>query len=269
MMKGRRLDVHLAENKLSESREKARREIIAGWVKVNGETVRTPSRTVKEGDLVRVERPGGVFVSRGGEKIDHALERFGIDLAGKAVADLGASTGGFTHCMLLRGARVVYAVDVGYGQLDYRLRQDPAVRVLERMHVKDLVTAHFDDAIDFVTADLSFISIIKVFERIRELFSPAEGLILIKPQFEAGPGEQKKGVVRSPEAHRAILGRVLPALMEKGLLLKGLCHSPIKGPKGNIEFFAYFSLTGSPDVSTEALGGLIDRVVEEAHAALD
>lgn len=268
-MKGKRLDAHLAESNLSESREKARREIIAGWVKVNGETVRTPSRAVKENDDVRVERPRGVFVSRGGEKIDFALDRFGIDLLGKAVADLGASTGGFTHCMLMRGARVVYAVDVGYGQLDYRLRSNPAVRVMERTHVKDLTPAHFADTIDFISADLSFISITKVFDRIRELFSPAEGLILIKPQFEADKSEQKKGVVRNPEAHRAILERVLADLIGRGMLLRGLCHSPIKGPAGNIEFFAWFSLAGETAEFEGGLTGLVDRVVDEAHAALD
>lgn len=269
MKKGKRLDAFLAESNRSESREKARREILAGWVKVNGETVRTPSRPVREGDDVAVERPGGVFVSRGGEKIDHALELFGIDLAGKACADLGASTGGFTHCMLMRGARAVYAVDVGYGQLDYRLRNDPAVRVMERTHVKDLAPGDFTDRIDFVAADLSFISITKVFDRIRELFAPAEGLILIKPQFEADKAEQKKGVVRGAETHRAILNRVLAALVDKGMALRGLCHSPIKGPAGNIEFFAYFSLAGESAEFEGGLSGLVDRVVAEAHAALD
>ncbi len=127
MKKGKRLDLYLAENKLSESREKARREIIAGWVRVDGETVRVPSRTVKEDQIISMERPGGLYVSRGGEKLEHALRFFKIDMNGRVAVDLGASTGGFTHCMLLHGARLVYAVDVGYGQLDYRLRNNPAV----------------------------------------------------------------------------------------------------------------------------------------------
>ena len=149
-----------------------------------------------------MERPGGLYVSRGGQKLKLAIDRFGISLAGRTAADLGASTGGFTDCMLKEGAAKVYAVDVGYGQLDYALRKDPRVTVMEKTNVRALTRAHFPDAVDFFTADLSFISIVKAFDAVRDAFSPAEGVILIKPQFEAGPGDHKKGVVRKPEAHR-------------------------------------------------------------------
>ena len=147
-----------------------------------------------------MERPGGLYVSRGGQKLKFALDRFGISLAGRIAADLGASTGGFTDCMLKEGAAKVYAVDVGYGQLDYSLREGtPASRSWKRPMSGPLARGSFPEAIDFFTADLSFISIVKVFDTIRDVFSPAEGVILIKPQFEAGPGDHKKGVVRKPE----------------------------------------------------------------------
>ncbi len=239
MARKKRLDAHLAESNRSESREKARREILAGWVKVNGETIRKPSYMVSGEEQIVIERPGGVYVSRGGEKLEYALDHFQIDLTGRVVADLGASTGGFTHCMLSRGAAFVYAVDVGYGQLDYRLRDNPCVCVMERTHVKDLTPPHFDRKVDFVAADLSFISIVKVFDVISSVFPDADYLFLIKPQFEALPGEHKKGVVKDPKIHLAILSRVLTALSDKGMRMRGVCHSPLKGPAGNIEFFVY------------------------------
>lgn len=265
-MKKTRLDIFLAQGGLSQSREKARREIVAGWVKVDGETVTEPSRTIAGTERITVERPGGLYVSRGGQKLKFAIDRFGISLAGRTAADLGASTGGFTDCMLKEGASKVYAVDVGYGQLDYALRKDPRVAVMEKTNVRSLARAQFPGTVDFFTADLSFISIVKAFDAIREAFSPAEGVILIKPQFEAEPGDHKKGVVRKPETHRAILARVLAALAEKGMVFKGLTHSPIRGPKGNIEFLAHCAAGGSVPA---ALPGDIDRiisdVVEEAH----
>lgn len=265
MARKQRLDAYLAENSFSESREKARREILAGWVKVNGETIRKPSFAVSGEEHISVERPGGVFVSRGGEKLEYALARFRIDLTGRVVADLGASTGGFTHCMLLRGAAFIYAVDVGYGQLDYRLREHPSVRVMERTHVKDLISSHFDRKVEFVTADLSFISLVKVFDVISSVFSDADYLFLIKPQFEALPGEHKKGVVRDAEIHANILFRVLTALCEKGMMLRGLCPSPLKGPAGNIEFFVHGSF-GNETLSRDALEEVVSAVVKEAHA---
>lgn len=272
MKKGTRLDIYLAEQGLSASREKARREILAGWVRVGGETVREPSRLVPGGRDVVVERPGSVFASRGGEKLLHALDLFDIDVTGRVVADLGASTGGFTDCLLQKGASLVYAVDVGYGQLDYRLGSDPRVVVMDRTNARHLTRDRFDRIVDFLTVDLSFISILKIADVILEVFSPIEGLLLIKPQFEAGKEEQKKGVVRKSEHHTAILARVIPALVEKGIAVRGLCYSPIKGPAGNIEFFLHFS-AGALDttplaLSIKEIGERIAVIVEEAHARL-
>ncbi len=272
MKKGTRLDTYLAEHGLSASREKARREILAGWVRIDGETVRQPSRLVPNGREIVVERPGGVFASRGGGKLLYALEYFAIDVAGRVVADLGASTGGFTDCLLQRGAALVYAVDVGYGQLDYRLGSDPRVVIMDRTNARHLTRDRFDRRVEFLTADLSFISVLKVIDTVIEVFSPIEGLLLIKPQFEAAGGEQKKGVVRKAEHHEAILARVIASLVGKGVAVRGLCYSPIKGPAGNIEFFLHFS-AGIPgdalrSLSEKEIGERIAAVVEEAHARL-
>jgi 23S rRNA (cytidine1920-2'-O)/16S rRNA (cytidine1409-2'-O)-methyltransferase len=265
-MKKTRLDIFLAQGGLSQSREKARREIVAGWVRVDGETVTNPSRMIAGTERITVERPGGLYVSRGGQKLKFAIDRFGISLAGRIAADLGASTGGFTDCMLKEGAAHVYAVDVGYGQLDYALRMDERVTVMEKMNVRSLTRASFPEAIGFFTADLSFISIVKAFDAIRDSVSPAEGVILIKPQFEAGPGDHKKGVVRQFEAHRDILARVLAALAEKGMIFKGLTHSPIRGPKGNIEFLAHCAAGEcAPVALPDDIDRLISDVVDEAH----
>ncbi len=271
MKKGTRLDAFLAEHSLSQTREKAKREIIAGWVRVDGETVREPSRHVMGTEDIRVERPGGSFVSRGGQKLDHAMELFKIDVRGRVTADLGASTGGFTDCLLRRGAARVYAVDVGYGQLDFSLRGNPSVVVKERTNVRNLKKEDFPEKVQFVTVDLSFISVTKILDAVLEVFSPVEGLMLIKPQFEAAKSEHKKGVVKSPSAHVAILRRVLENLHDRGVCCKGLCFSPIKGPAGNIEFFTYFE-TGERSceaVSRESIAALVDTTVTEAHHNLD
>lgn len=264
-VKKERLDKYLAEHGYSLSREKAKREIIAGWVKVNGETIRNPSAMISDEIVVSIERPGGIFVSRGGEKLNKGLDLFGLSVEGRITADFGASTGGFTDCMLKRGASKVYAVDVGYNQLDYSLRIDERVVVMERRHVNSLEEKDFAEPIDFIAADLSFISILRVAEKIIELFTPVEGVFLIKPQFEAESGEQKKGVVRKPEIHIQILVRVLEGLKDKGFCIKGLSHSPIKGPKGNIEFLLHFLLmqnAGNDSINTETM---VKEAVEKAH----
>jgi 23S rRNA (cytidine1920-2'-O)/16S rRNA (cytidine1409-2'-O)-methyltransferase len=266
-MKKRRLDIFLSESGKSQSREKAKREIIAGWVRVDGETVTDPAKPVAGTEKVTVERPGGIYVSRGGQKLKAAIDTFGIFLAGRVAVDLGASTGGFTDCMLREGAAKVYAVDVGYGQLDYTLRTDPRVIVMEKTNARNIKKEDFAGTVDFVAADLSFISIVKVFGAIRDLFSPVEGVILVKPQFEAGPGHHKKGVVRDRVAHGEILTRVISSLSEMGMVMTGLVHSPVKGPKGNIEFLLHFSCGRGPaaggyGVEQEAI---IKNAVEAAH----
>lgn len=269
--KGTRLDIFLVESNISPSREKAKREILSGWVKVNGETIRQPSRIINRDDTVRVERPGGIFVSRGGEKLNHALDFFDISVEDKVIADLGASTGGFTDCLLRRGAELVYSIDVGYGQLDYRLRTDPRVVVMERVNIRNLKRSDFTPSVQFITADLSFISIVKVFDTIEEVFSPADGVILIKPQFEAEPHQQKKGVVRYAEDHKNILLRVISSLMDKGMVYNGLTFSPLRGPAGNIEFLLYCSIVseGNPTKINAEIESHIHKTVDETHSFFD
>ncbi len=267
MKKGIRIDAYLSENGLSESTDKAKREIIAGWVMVDGETVRIPSRVITGREKISVERPGGDFASRGGEKLQHALKFFNISIKGLIVADLGASTGGFTDCLLQNGAKKAYSIDVGYGILDYRLRVDKRVVVKEKTNVRNLTKEDFDDPIDFVTADLSFISILKVFDKINELFSPADGIILLKPQFEARPKEHHKGVIKEKEDHCNILKRVIHRLLDKGMQFNGLHFSPLMGPAGNIEFLLYFNTGGdnNREKSCEEIDVIIDDVIDEAH----
>lgn len=265
-MKKARLDKYLAEHGYSDSREKAKREILAGWVKVNGATCRDASATITGDESIEVSRPKGLFVSRGGYKLERALGYFDIDVKGFTVLDLGASTGGFTDCLLKRNAAKVYAVDVGYGQLDYSLRNDERVVVMERTNARLLTPDHFgDDQIQFIVSDLSFISFTKVFPVIRELFPDCRGVTLIKPQFEAEKGEHKKGVVKDMAVHKLILTRVIDALVLDGLLPLGLTWSPVKGPKGNIEFLLYYrTLSAGADVGDLKIG----EVVEEAWEKL-
>jgi len=268
MNKKIRLDVYLVEHNVSDSREKAKKEIIAGWVKVDGETIRVPSRRVTGTENIIVQRPGGIFVSRGGEKLEKALTAFNIDVKGKTILDLGSSTGGFTDCLLKNGADKVYAVDVGYGQLDYRLRQDTRVVVMERTNARNLTKDIFQNGINFITADLSFISIVKVVAHLVTIFPNVDSVFLIKPQFEAEYGQHKKGVVRNKTSHIAILRRVIHALFETGVAVHNLTFSPIKGPKGNIEFLCYCTI--NPDSNTNNLCiqqilESIDTIVNDAH----
>ncbi|MFC1669031.1 TlyA family RNA methyltransferase [Spirochaetota bacterium] len=266
-----RIDVYLAEKGLSQSREKAKREILSGWVKVDGETVREPSKLITGAEEINVARPRGLFVSRGGEKLNHALKVFDLDIKGKVAADIGSSTGGFTDCLLKAGASKVYAIDVGYGQLDYSLRTDNRVIVMERTNVRNLKKTDFD-GIDFISVDLSFISVQKVFPGIMEVFSPADGIILIKPQFEAAKNEHKKGVVRKKDTHEIILKRVLDNLTGMGLVYRGLSYSPIKGPSGNIEFLLYFSTIQKSDYTLKDKKNMmldVDYIIDEAHEKLN
>jgi 23S rRNA (cytidine1920-2'-O)/16S rRNA (cytidine1409-2'-O)-methyltransferase len=260
----KRLDKHLVEAGLSASREKAQREIVSGWVKVNGETIRDVSHNVSGSEEFAVERPGGLFVSRGGEKLARALQYFSIDVTNKICADLGASTGGFTDCLLKNGAAKVYAVDVGYGQLDYSLRTDARVVVMERVNARALEPSMFGGEVNFLTADLSFVSFVKVYDAIVPIFGAVEGVALIKPQFEADKSEHKKGVVVKRENHAVILTRTCEALTDRGMRMKGLTHSPIKGPKGNIEFLLYFATSGNASANCD-----IRSVVDAAHDELN
>lgn len=265
-MKKIRLDFFLAEKGFSISPEQAKKEILAGWVTVNGERIRKPAAQIKGNEVVKIERPGGPYVSRGGEKLKHALDYFNIDLEGKRALDLGASTGGFTDCMLKSGASLIYAVDVGFNQIDYSLRIDDRVVVMEKTHARDIETDMFPQGFDFFTADLSFISILKILPSVIKIKSNAEGVILIKPQFEAMPGQHKKGVVRSASEHEEILERVLKGIVDIGFTIKGITWSPIKGPAGNIEFLVWIS---SATEKTSDFIPVIKDIVAKAHGALN
>jgi 23S rRNA (cytidine1920-2'-O)/16S rRNA (cytidine1409-2'-O)-methyltransferase len=264
-----RLDQYVFEKGLSESLEQAKNKIIAGWVKVNGGTIRKPAEHITGTEVVLVARPGGNFASRGGEKLSHALDYFGISVKEKIAADLGSSTGGFTDCLLKRGAVKVYSVDVGYGLLAHNLRTDPRVIVREKTNVRSLTREDFSDIIDFITVDLSFISVLKISDKLKLLFSPASGIILLKPQFEAKAGEHEKGVVKEKLFHINILKRVINSLNESGIKFNGLHFSPVKGPAGNIEFLLYFKIDdcyiNSPAKNVDII---IANVADEAHEKL-
>jgi len=234
----RRLDILLVERGLTPSREQARRLIMAGEVTVNGKLFDKPGMQVNaDADVVLRAKPR--FVSRGGEKLDAALTAFDVSVAGKICADLGASTGGFTDCLLQHDVAKVYAIDVGYGQIDYRLRQDQRVVVMEQTNARFVES--LPEPIDLVTIDASFISLRLLLPVVKHWLAQQASVIpLIKPQFEAGKQDVGKGgVVKSPEVHRRVLYEVLTAAHERGFEIAGLIRSPLKGPAGNIEFLAW------------------------------
>ena len=232
----RRLDQILVERGLAPTREKARALILAGEVVVEDRVVDKAGALVREDTSLRLlGKPP--FVSRGGIKLAYALDQFHLDVSSKVALDVGASTGGFTDCLLQRGTSRVYAVDVGYGQLDYRLRRDPRVVVMERVNAR--YPFSLPEQVDIATLDLSFISLEKVVPNIARLVNGGGQLIaLVKPQFEAGRGEVKKGgLVKDPQVHARVLGRFITWAIERGLRLKGVTPSPILGASGNREFF--------------------------------
>ena len=239
-MSKKRLDVLLVERGLVESRERGKRLIMAGQVLVEGRVLDKPgARVAVDADIrLRARLP---YVSRGGIKLAAALEAFGVDVEGAVAADVGASTGGFTDCLLQRGARRVYAIDVGYGQLAWRLRRDPRVVVMERTNVRYLDS--LPEPIDLATVDVSFISLELVLPKVMGWLKPGGEIIaLIKPQFEAGREKVGKGgVVRDPQVHRAVLRKILGWAVDHGLAVRGLIPSPIKGPAGNVEFLVHLS----------------------------
>ncbi len=233
-----RLDILLCERDLAPTRAKARAMIMAGEVMVDG-TVVTKSGTLIRADAALELKQKPRFVSRGGEKLAAALDAFQFDVSGRVCADVGASTGGFTDCLLQNGAARVYAIDVGYGQLDYTLRQDERVVVMERTnarHVEKLA-----EPVELVVMDASFISLRLLLPVIKGWLTPqAHVIMLIKPQFEAGKQDVSKGgVVRDPAVHQRILEEVLAFAAESGFSIQGLTQSPLKGPAGNIEFLGW------------------------------
>jgi 23S rRNA (cytidine1920-2'-O)/16S rRNA (cytidine1409-2'-O)-methyltransferase len=252
----RRLDVLLVERGLAESRGQAQALVLAGLVPGYSK----PGQQVEEDAELTVERPPP-YVSRGGEKLRNALVAFGVDVRGRDCADVGASTGGFTDCLLQAGAARVVAIDVGYGQLHPRLRSDPRVTVLERTNVRMLESLPF--APDLVVCDVSFISVTKALPPLLALARPGwEALVLVKPQFEAGRVDVRKGVVRDPDVQRKVLGRVVEAARTWGGETVGVVDSGLPGPKGNREFFVH--LVNRPGAANP---DDIDRWINEAVGA--
>jgi len=231
----KRIDSLLVERGLVETRARAQALVMAGKVEVGGKTVAKAGTLVAGDAEVNVAEPPP-FVGRGGIKLDHALSQFGLDVSDKVAVDIGASTGGFTDCLLKRGASRVYAVDVGYGQLDYRLRQDPRVVVMERINAR--YSFSIPEKVDLATFDLSFISVEKVIPSVACLLKDGGYLlVLLKPQFEARKGEVGRGgVVKQTEIQARVLGRFIAWLTEHGFRLGGLVESPIVGASGNREF---------------------------------
>ena len=246
----KRVDVALVERGLCESREKAQRAVLAGIVRINEHCARKPSDTVRETDALALEG-GDPFVSRGGQKLEHALKHFALDVRGVTAIDLGASTGGFTDCLLQHGARRVYAVDVGQGQLAWKLRRDPRVVAMEKTNARDLTTAKFPQPfvpVDLVVIDCSFISLRKVLPPAVALLRPAGNIAaLIKPQFEAGKAEADKGagVITDPAVHARVLSELESfAAGLPGMRWRGVTESPLLGPAGNKEFLVLLEKAG-------------------------
>lgn len=266
--KKERLDVLLHSSGYAESREKAKALIMSGIVYVNGGKTDKPGSRVPVSAVLELRGNTCPFVSRGGYKLEKAAETFGIDFRGKTVADIGASTGGFTDCALQRGASKVYAVDVGYGQLDWKLRTDERVVVMEKTNARYLEADSFEGGVDIVTVDVAFISLKKIFPSIRKILREGgTAAALIKPQFEAGRDKVgKKGVVRDPAVHIEVIEGVLEAAGQNGFFVKGLTFSPVRGPEGNIEYLVELS-AGRPggDAVEPPMAG---NVVREAFAAL-
>jgi 23S rRNA (cytidine1920-2'-O)/16S rRNA (cytidine1409-2'-O)-methyltransferase len=249
----KRLDVLLVERGLAETRSQAQALVLAGLVSGYDK----PGTQVDDAAELAVERPPR-FVSRGGEKLAHALERLAVDPAGRDCLDIGASTGGFTDCLLQAGARRVIALDVGYGQLHPKLRSDPRVTVLEHANVRTLEQLPFPP--ELLTCDVSFISVRTALPPALMLARPGwEALVLVKPQFEAGRAEAPKGVVRDPDVHRKVLASVTEAAAEWGAWVAGVVDSGLPGPKGNREFFLHLIDSDEP-----AARDHVDRWIDQA-----
>ncbi len=267
MAEKKRLDCLLFEQGLAQSREKARAMIMAGNVYVDNQ------KSDKHGTMLpltaKIEVRGAAlpYVSRGGLKLEKAMEQFPISLENKVCMDIGASTGGFTDCMLQNGARKVYAIDVGYGQLAWKLRTDARVVNLERTNVRYLTDEQVPEPVDFFSVDVSFISLCLVLPVARKFLADGgQAVCLIKPQFEAGRGKVgKKGVVREPSIHVEVVEKIVHFVLENGFSVEGLTFSPVKGPEGNIEYLAFLSKSEQ----THSVPLDIPALVEESHRVLN
>lgn len=260
-----RLDVALFEKGLVPSRERAKTTIMAGLVYVNGQKADKAGTMIAEDAAIEVRDSGKQFVSRGGHKIEKALDYFVIDPKDQVVMDVGASTGGFTDCLLRRGAKMVYSIDVGYGQLAWSLRQDPRVKCMERTNIRYVTSDMLQETPSLCVIDVSFISLGLVLPVVSGLMTQnGEVACLIKPQFEAGKGKVgKKGVVREAAIHEEVLYAFLENAREAGFRVQNMTFSPIKGPEGNIEFLGYLSKSKEEQILD------VPAIVQSAHTELD
>ena len=265
-MKKQRLDQLVFDLGLTPSRERARTSIMAGLVYVDGQKADKPGVSFEETVDIEVRGAACPYVSRGGLKLEKALRDFGVKPEGFVCSDSGASTGGFTDCLLQQGAKKVFAIDVGYGQLDWKIRSDPRVVVMERTNIRYVTPEQLGEPLDLSVVDVSFISLKIVLPAIKALLKPTgQVLCLIKPQFEAGKEKVgKKGVVREKSTHKEVLDNFVVLAKELGFQILGLTFSPVKGPEGNIEFLAHLSLDAVAGICPDTAD-----VVEQAHAALD
>ena len=262
-----RLDQYLCDHNLAQSRERAKALIMAGIVYVNEAKEDKPGTMIAQEANVEVRGHDIQYVSRGGLKLEKAMQQFPITPNGKVCMDIGASTGGFTDCMLQNGAVKVYAVDVGYGQLAWALRCDERVVNMERTNIRHVTMENLQEPVEFFSVDVSFISLKHIFPVAQAITAEdAQGVCLVKPQFEAGKEKVgKKGVVREAETHKEVIHNAVGYAMQNGFSVLNLAYSPIKGPEGNIEFLIHVKRTVKPECFTD---DIIDQVVQAAHASL-
>lgn len=267
----KRLDLLMVERALAPSREKAKAYIMSGDVYVDGQKEDKAGTMFKE--TVKIEVRGNTlpYVSRGGLKLEKAMNNFGVSLDGKVCMDVGASTGGFTDCMLQNGAVKVYSIDVGYGQLDWKLRNDPRVVCMEKTNIRYVLPEDLQEPAQFSSIDVSFISLTKVLLPVRNLLTDdGEIVCLIKPQFEAGREKVgKKGVVRDPAVHLEVIEKVIAHASTIAMEPCHLSFSPIKGPEGNIEYLLHLKKRPEGEVIQSSLEVTPEAVVQEAHSQLD
>ena len=260
-----RLDMLLVQRGLCESRSKAQAVIMSGQVFVDGQKCDKAGTAVESGAEIEIRGNHCPFVSRGGLKLEKALRDFGVDPTGYVCSDSGASTGGFTDCLLQKGAKKVFAIDVGYGQLAWSIRTDPRVVCMERTNIRYVTPEDLGEPLDLSVVDVSFISLRIVLPAIRKLLKPTgQILCLIKPQFEAGKDKVgKKGVVRDPAIHREVLEQFVALAGELNMTLRNLTFSPVKGPEGNIEFLGHLSMEDTGGITAD-----IPAIVAAAHNEL-
>lgn len=265
-MAKKRADLVLFEKGLVESREKAKRTIMEGSVFIGTVRVDKPGEKIDEDSEVYIKDNPINYASRGGLKLEKAIEEFNIELKDKIAMDIGASTGGFTDCMLQNGAKKVYAVDVGYGQLDWRLRNDKRVVVMERTNIRYVKPEDIEDKIDFISIDVSFISLKLVLPVAKDLLKDSGELVaLIKPQFEAGRDKVgKKGIIRDKKIHKEVLEAITNFSKEIGFGINMLSFSPVTGTKGNIEFLIYLKKDNKSFLGDK----IVDKIVDKAHENL-